>query len=86
MHAFLSPKCAHPNKPILAEVKMATMLVHHNTLFNLPEHMTKYVRSEFQAAETAAKFSCGCTKTSSIVNCVRADFKEKLGGYEKILI
>ena len=44
----------HPS--IQAEVKMAMMIVHHNTFFNLSDHLTRLVNSEFQGNAAAENF------------------------------
>ena len=41
----------HPS--IQAEVKLAMMIVHHNTFFNLSDHLTRLVNSEFQGSAAA---------------------------------
>ena len=57
---------------------MAAMLVHHNTFFNLPDHMTQYVKTEFKGSFAAENFSYGCTKSSAIVNCIGNFLQEQL--------
>ena len=54
------------------------MIVHHNTFFNLSDHLTQIIKSEFHGSTAAEKFSYGRTKTSAIVNCIGADFKIEL--------
>ena len=66
----------HPS--IQAEVKMAMMIVHHNTFFNLSDHLTRLVNSEFQGSAAAENFTCGRTKTSAIINCLGNEFKAEL--------
>ena len=66
----------HPS--IQAEVKMAMMIVHHNTFFNLSDHLTRLVNSEFQGSAAAENFACGRTKTSAIINCLGNEFKAEL--------
>lgn len=66
----------HPS--IQAEVKMAMMIVHHNTFFNLSYHLTRLVNSEFQGSAAAENFACGRTKTSAIINCLGNEFKAEL--------
>ena len=68
----------HPS--INAEVKMALMLVHHNTFFNLSDHMTQYIRQEFKGSKAAQSFSCGRTKTAAIINCIGNYLQEELIG------
>ena len=80
MKRFLTKKNApsevHPS--IKAEVKMALMIVHHNTFFNVSDHLTQIIKSEFHGSAAAEQFSCGRTKTSAIVNCIGAEFKAQL--------
>ena len=66
----------HPS--IQAEVKMAMMIVHHNTYFNLSDHLTRLVNSKFQGSAAAENFACGRTKTSAIINCLGNEFKVEL--------
>ena len=73
---YPSTKEIHPS--INAEVKMAAMLVHHNTFFNLLDHMMQYVTTEFKGSPAAENFSGGCTKTSVIVNCIGNILQEQL--------
>ena len=61
-----------------SEVKITIMIVHHNTFFNLSDHLTKIIKSEFQGSAAAEQFACGRTKTSVIVNCIGDDFKAQL--------
>ena len=60
---------------ILAEVRMAMLVVHHNTFFNLSDHLTPYINNEFKGSRAAENFSCGRTKTAAIVNCVGDQFQ-----------
>ena len=62
----------HPS--IEAEAKMALMIIQHNTFFNLSDHMTQFIRSEFKDSKAGANFSCGRTKTAAIVNCLGNEF------------
>ena len=57
---------------------MAAMLVHHNTFFNISDHMMQYVETEFKGSPAAENFSCRCTKTSAIVNCIGNFLQEQL--------
>lgn len=70
------PTTVHPS--IQAEVKMTMMIVHHNTFFNLSDHLTQIVKSEFQGTAAAENFACGRTKTSAIINCLGDEFKAEL--------
>ena len=63
----------HP--AILAELRMAMLVVHHNTFFNLSDHLTPYINNEFKGSSASENFSCGRTKTAAIVNCVRDQFQ-----------
>ena len=66
------------HRSIQAEVKMTMMIVHHNTFFNLSDHLTQIVKSEFQGSAAAENFACGRTKTSAIINCLGDEFKAEL--------
>ena len=66
------------HRSIQAEVKMTMMIVHHNTFFNLSDHLTQIVKSEFQGTAAAENFACGRTKTSAIINCLGDEFKAEL--------
>ena len=60
---------------ILVEVRMAMLVIHHNTFFNLSDHLTPYINNEFKGSRAAENFSCRRTKTSTIVNCVGDQFQ-----------
>ena len=62
----------HP--AILAEVRMAMLVVHSNMFFNLSDHLTPYINNEFKGSSAAENFLCGLTKTATIVNCVGDQF------------
>ena len=47
---------------------MTMMLVQHNTFFNLSDHLTQIIRSEFKDSTAGEKYSSGRTKTAAIVN------------------
>ena len=57
---------------------MDMMIVQHNTFFNLSDHLTQIVKSEFQGSAAAENFACGRTKTSAIINCLGDEFKAEL--------
>ena len=80
MDMFLQkPSLANVIDPsIEAEVKMAILLVHHNTFFNLSNHLTRYITKEFKGSSAAENFACGRTKTAAIVNCVGKHLKQEL--------
>ena len=71
-----NPTSVHPS--ILSEVRMAMLIVHHNTFFNLSDHLSKWVGKEFKSCTAGENFSCGRTKTAAIVNCVGASMKHDL--------
>ena len=71
-----SANVIHPS--IEAEAKMAILLVHHNTFFNLSNHLSRYITREFKATLAAKNFACGRTKTAAIVNCVGKYLKQEL--------
>ena len=54
---------------------MAMLVVHHNTFFNLSDHLTPYINNEMKGSGAAEHFLCGRTKTSAIVNCVGDQFQ-----------
>ena len=66
----------HPS--LNAEIKMALLIVHHDTFFNLSDHLTQYVKGEFKDSKAAKNFSCGRTKTAAIINCIGDDIKQEL--------
>ena len=81
LHQFLKKsgeqsKVVHPS--IQAEVKMALVIVHHNTFFNLSDHLIQIIKSEFRGRAAAKQFACGRTKTSVIINCIGVEFKAQL--------
>ena len=78
LQTFLRPETpttssTHP--AILDEVRMAMLVVHHNTFVNLSDHLTPYINNELKGSRAAEHFLCGCTKTSAIVNCVGDQFQ-----------
>ena len=52
---------------------MALLIVHHNTLFNLSDHMTQYIKTEFKESNPAKYFSCGQTRTAAIGEDIKKD-------------
>ena len=52
----------HP--AILAQVRIAMSVVHHDTFFNLSDHLTPYINNVFKGSRAAENFSCGRTKTA----------------------
>ena len=78
LQAFLRPETPatslmHPT--ILAEVRMTTLVVHHNRFFNISDHLTLYINNEFKSSRAAVNFSCGRTKTAAVVNYVGDQFQ-----------
>ena len=55
----------HPS--ISAEVHMAMLLAHHNSVLDLSDHMKKLSSKEFKGCATANRFACGRTKTTAII-------------------
>ena len=66
----------HPS--LNAEIKVALLIVHHNTFFNLCDHLTQYVKGEFKDNKAAKNFSCGRTKTAATINCIGDNIKQEL--------
>ena len=71
-----SSNVIHPS--IRAEVKMAVLLVHHNSIFNLSDHLTRYISNGFKGSSAAESFACGRTKIAAIINCVGSHMKNAL--------
>ena len=57
---------------------MAMMIIHHNTFFNLSDHLTQIVKLEFKGSAAAEIFACGHPKTSAIINSLGNKFKAEL--------
>ena len=74
--ALLKQNEIHPS--LNAEIKMVLLIVHHNTFFNLSDHLTQYVKGKFKDSKVAKNFSCGRTKTAAIINCIGDDIKQEL--------
>ena len=55
----------HPS--ILAEVKMTMLLVHHDTFFNLSDHLKKLVSREFKGCDPGKNFASR-TKAAAVIN------------------
>ena len=66
----------HPSLNV--EIKMALLIVHHNTFFNLSHHLTQYVKGDFKESKATKNFSCRRTKTAGIINCIGDDIKQEL--------
>ena len=62
----------------MAEVKMALLIVHHNTFFRLSDDLTPYIQLEFKGPKAAENFSCRRTKTAAIVNCLGSHYQKEL--------
>ena len=79
MHAFYQkPSTSEMDPFIQAETKYVMLLIQHNSLFNISDHLSPLIRSEFRGSQAAESFSCGRTKTAAIVNCLGDHFFEKL--------
>ena len=78
-HAFYQkPSTSEIDPSIQAETKCVMLLIQHNSLFNISDHLSPLIRSEFRGSQAAENFSCGRTKTAAIVNCLGDHFFEKL--------
>ena len=66
----------HPS--ILAEAHMTMLLVHQNSFLNLSDHMMKLMSKEFKGCAAADQFSCGRTKSATMVNYIGSHMKEEL--------
>ena len=78
LQAFLLPEAPTTSSmhlAILAQVRMAMLVVHHDMLFNLSDNLTPYINNEFKGSRAAENFSCLLAKTVSIVNCVGDQFQ-----------
>ena len=56
---LILPKHNEINPSIKDEIEMALPIVHHDTFFNLSNHMTQYIKNEFNGSNAAKKISCG---------------------------
>ena len=63
---------------VQAETKCVMLLIQHNSFFNISDHLSPLIRSEFKASQAAENVSCGRTKTVAIVNCLGDHFFKKL--------
>ena len=70
-----TPTTSSMHPAFLAEARMSMLVIHHNTFFNLSDHLTPYINNEFKGSRAAENFSCGRTKTAAIVNCVGDKFE-----------
>ena len=69
-----------------AEVKMAMFIIQHNTFFNQSDHMSQFIRQEFNGRKAVENFACGRRKTSAIVSCIGNNFFKQLNtNMEKFL-
>ena len=50
----------------------------HNSFFNISDHLSPLIRSEFRGSQAAENVSCGRTQTAAIVNYLGDYFFEKL--------
>ena len=56
---LILPKHNEINPFIKAEIKTALPIVHHDTFFNLSNHMMQYIKNEFNGSNAVKKISCG---------------------------
>ena len=54
---LILPKHNEINPFIKAEIKTALPIVHHDTVFNLSNHMTQYIKNEFNGINAVKKIS-----------------------------
>ena len=73
-----TPTASSMHPAILAEVRMAMLVVPHNTFFNLSDYLIPYINNKFKGCRAAENSSCGRTKTAAIFNCVGYQFAMKL--------
>ena len=66
---FFRPS-THPihEKVIRAEVKVSTVLAHHNIPIAVSDHLTPLFKDIFPDSEIAKAYSCARTKTTCILN------------------
>ena len=57
----------HPTKVISAEVMMCKFIAMHNLSFQTADHLSNLLSNMFPDSAIASSFSCGHTKTKSIV-------------------
>ena len=63
---------------IKVEVRMALMIVLHNTFFHFPDHLTPFIQTGFKGSRAAENCSCRRTKTAAIVNCLMITIRTNL--------
>ena len=61
-----------------SDVRMTMLLVHHNSFFNLSDHLTKLISKEFKRGEAGKTFSYGITKIAALINSIGALMKQYL--------
>ena len=78
MHAFYQkPSTSEMDPSVQAETKCVMLLIQRNSFFNISDHLSPLIRSEFKASQAAENVSCGRTKTA-IVNRFGDHFFKKL--------
>ena len=79
MHAFYQkPSTSQIDHSIQAETKCVMLLIQHSSFFNVSDHLSPLIRSEFRGSQAAENISCGRTKIAAIVNSLGDHFFEKL--------
>ena len=79
MHAFYQkPSTSEIDPSIQAETKFIMLLIQHNSFFNISDHLSPLITSEFRRSQAVENVSCGRTKTVAIVNYLEDHFFKKL--------
>jgi hypothetical protein len=68
--AFVTTDCELKTSVIEAEVRASMFLCQHNLPLSTLDHLGPLMRSMFPDSKIAAKFRCGRTKTSAIINVI----------------
>ena len=63
---------------ISAVIKCVNLVIQHNFLVNIIDHLAPIIRQEFSESKSARKFTCGKKKIYSN-NKVQFSMREKLG-------
>ena len=67
MYAFYQkPSTSEIDPSNQAETKCVMLLIQHNSFFNISDHLSSLLRSEFRGSQTAENFSCGRAKIARV--------------------